>query len=129
MELTNKIPFLMQLVTTLTKNKQHVIYLAGKVSGLPEAEVSQKFSEAKTKLEAYGFKVLSPIDYIANNEDWELAMRKAATLLCMADSIYMLADWEDSPGAKREFEIATEFGLNVMWEQPQQHSKNNLMVN
>jgi hypothetical protein len=93
-----------------------VIYVAGKVTGLPTEEVLRKFDNAKNKLEANGYKVLNPCDFISPSESWETAMRLASTLLNMSDSIYMLPDWKDSEGAKWEFTQAVKFGLSVIHE-------------
>lgn len=38
-----------------------------------------------------------------------------AALEC-CEQIYMLDNWEDSPGAKRELEYAKKLGLDIMWE-------------
>jgi hypothetical protein len=116
LKLLTKTRFLIQLTTTLTKSKSQVVYIAGKVTGLPVAEFQAKFQAAKDKLQAQGFSVLNPCDFIAPDEDWQIAMRKAITLLNMADHIYMLPDWQDSQGAIIEHSMAAKFGLNTMYE-------------
>ncbi|QTE37203.1 DUF4406 domain-containing protein [Mucilaginibacter gossypii] len=116
LKLLTKTRFLIQLTTTLTKSKSQVVYIAGKVTGLPVNEFQAKFAAAKEKLQAQGFSVLNPCDFIAPDEDWKTAMRKATTLLNMADHIYMLPDWRDSAGAILEHRLAVKFGLNTMYE-------------
>ena len=112
--MSSKVQFLIQVATSLTKNEKPIIYIAGKVSGLPEASVKFKFDKAKNYLEAEGYKVLSPIDYISHDTNWQTAMKMATTLLNMSDCIYLLSDWEDSPGARFEFEMAVRFGLDCI---------------
>ncbi|MFD2874064.1 DUF4406 domain-containing protein [Mucilaginibacter ximonensis] len=112
----NKIQFLIKLATAITKSKKHVAYVAGKVTGLEPTECYLKFKAAQAKLEADGWTVLNPCDFIKADEDWQMAMRFALPLLCMADTIYLLPDWMDSEGARIEFEIAQRFGLNVVME-------------
>ncbi|UOE48011.1 DUF4406 domain-containing protein [Mucilaginibacter sp. SMC90] len=116
LKLLTKTSFLIQLTTHLAKSKSQVVYIAGKVTGLPVDEYEAKFREAKTKLTAQGFHVLNPCDFIGPEEDWQTAMRKATTLLNMADHIYMLPDWKDSQGAIFEHMQAVKFGLNTMYE-------------
>lgn len=111
----SKIQFLINTATVLTKSDKRAIYIAGKVSGLPEEVVNAKFKAAQNKLEADGWKVLNPCDFITNTEPWETAMRMAMTLLCMADTVYMLPCWEDSPGASVEFDAAVKFGIPVVF--------------
>jgi nucleoside 2-deoxyribosyltransferase len=112
----SKTQLLINLATILTKNDRPVIYLAGKVSGLPGAEVRAKFDKAKAYLEAEGFKVLSPIDFMPHDTPWQPAMRMATIILNLADHVYFLKDWEDSPGALFEFEVAVRFGLNCIYQ-------------
>jgi len=116
LKLLTKTSFLIQLTTHLAKSKSQVVYIAGKVTGLPVHEYEAKFKAAKDMLTAQGFHVLNPCDFIGPEEDWKTAMRKATTLLNMADHIYMLPDWKDSAGAILEHRLAVEFGLNAMYE-------------
>jgi hypothetical protein len=111
----NRLQFLIQLATTLTKNTKPIIYVAGKVTGLPADEVAAKFKVAQTELEALGWKVLNPVEFITPDEEWEIAMRMASSMLNMADSIYLLPCWEDSEGAKWEFNQAVKFGLSAIY--------------
>jgi len=111
-----KAQFLIDLATSLAKNSDTVIYVAGKVTGLPVDQYLAKFKTAQNMLEADGWKVLNPCEFIAPDEDWETAMQKAITLLNMSDAVYFLPDWEDSEGAKLEFMLAQKLGLSVVFE-------------
>jgi hypothetical protein len=111
-----KIPFLINLATYLTKNTLPVIYVAGKITGLPYKEVQDKFKAAQIKLEAQGFKVLNPCEFMAIDENWHTAMRKASTMLNMSDHIYLLPDWKDSEGARFEFAQAVKFDISCINE-------------
>lgn len=108
--------FLINLATYLAKNNQPVVYVAGKVTGLPTEEVKAKFDKAKAYLEAQNFKVLNPCDFIMPEESWHTAMRMASTMLNMADHIYLLKDWKDSEGATWEFHQAVKFQINCIHE-------------
>ena len=116
MKSISKTQFLVHLITHLNKSKSQVVYIAGKGTGLPVHEYEAKFETAKRKLEAQGFHVLNPCDFIGPDEAWPDAMRKACTMLNMADHIYLLPDWTDSEGAIYERAQALKFGLNAMYE-------------
>ena len=90
-----------------------VIYIAGKVTGLPYKEVTAKFKIKQLELEAMDFFVLNPVDVI-NDEDcnWQEAMRVSVMLLANADYICLLPDWWDSDGAKLERELAMRLGIS-----------------
>jgi hypothetical protein len=111
-----KAQFLVTLATSLAKNSDAVIYVAGKITGLPVEEYLAKFKKAQNMLEADGWKVLNPCEFIEPDELWETAMQKAITLLNMSDAVYFLPDWEQSEGAKLEFMLANKFGLSTVFE-------------
>ena len=114
----DKIAFLIKLATTITKQRPGALicYIAGKVTGLPKAEVRSKFAKKKLEMELKGFIVLNPIDFIGPDENWQIAMRMALPLLMMSDVICMLPCWRDSDGAKIEFEMAAKFGISTITE-------------
>ncbi|MDO3641954.1 DUF4406 domain-containing protein [Mucilaginibacter sp. L3T2-6] len=112
----SKTQFLLRLANHLAKSKKPVIYVAGKVSGLKPEDYEAKFKKAEQQLESQGFHVLNPCAFISPDCDWKFAMRLALTLLNMADHIYLLPDWTDSPGAQWEFEQSLKLGLNAIFE-------------
>lgn len=114
--LQNKTQFLINLTTHLAKSKKPVVYIAGKVTGLDPVDYEAKFNLAKAKLEQNDFHVINPCDFIGPEVNWKTAMRMAFILLCSADHIYLLADWEDSRGAKMEFELSIELGITCINE-------------
>jgi len=92
------------------------IYIAGKVTGLPEKEVKEKFATAQKAIEAQGFEVINPIEVVNNpNEDWHIAMEKCLVALAQCDAIYMLPCYKDSPGADIEHKKAHALGLDVYY--------------
>lgn len=84
----------------MTQNK---IYVSGKITG--DDNWKEKFQKAENALRKMGFTVLSPrmIDATLSYEDY---MTIDFAMISVCDSIYMLDDWEQSPGAKRELEYA-----------------------
>lgn len=92
-----------------------VIYIAGKVSGLPYEEVKRKFKMKQLQLEALDFFVLNPVDIVADGDcSWTEAMRVSVMLLANADFICLLPDWKDSEGAKLEMALALKLGINTI---------------
>lgn len=93
---------------------QQTAYIAGKVTGLPYLEVLKNFNNAHQRLESYGYKVLNPIQLVAQNTDWQQAMRICLSVLPHADVIYLLDNWEQSPGAVWEKETAERLGITEL---------------
>jgi hypothetical protein len=91
-----------------------VVYVAGKVTGLPKDEVDSKFIRKTIELRNQAFAVLNPCAYIKNDEDWQVAMRKAFILLMLSDYICLLPDWQLSEGAKLEAAMAAKLGISVI---------------
>lgn len=112
----SKTQFLLNVTNQLAKSKKPVVYIAGKVTGLPVHVYEANFAAAKKKLEANNFNVLNPCDFIAPEEPWQSAMRMAFILLGSADHIYLLSNWQDSRGAKMEFDFAVELGITCINE-------------
>lgn len=95
-----------------------IVYIAGKVSGLPLIDVTQKFGAAQKLLEAEGFEVINPLTVVSEKGDgwktkWPEAMRLCITELMKADAIYMLPDVKDSKGALIECGIAHNLGMAI----------------
>lgn len=113
---SSKIRFLVELSNTLAKSKRHVVYVAGKVTGLEPEVYKAKFAASKAELEAKGFHVLNPCDFVRDGTDWPEAMRFCLSLLSMADTIYLQEDWRDSPGAMIEQAAAVKMELNCIYQ-------------
>ena len=47
---------------------------------------------------------------------WEEYMQMSMTMLKMCDSIYMLKGWEDSKGARLEYNYAVENNYKIIFE-------------
>ncbi len=92
------------------------IYIAGKVTGLQQAELRYKFDTAAAQLTAEGYEVKNPLD-IVNNEDepWISAMKKCLRVLLDCDEIYMLHDWHESNGAIMEHGIAKALHIQIRY--------------
>lgn len=89
------------------------IYLAGKMSGLPDLGYPTFNAEA-ARLRALGYHVENPAE---NPEPscgtWLSYMRMAVTQLVQCDAIALLDGWQDSRGACVERTLADGLGLDV----------------
>lgn len=83
--------------------KKPTIYIAGKVTGLPENEVAVKFATAARILRNIRMLPINPIELVNNpRERWWLAMRKCIAALMTVDAVYALPDTGKSRGAMIE---------------------------
>jgi nucleoside 2-deoxyribosyltransferase len=93
------------------------LYLSGKISGREIEEAKAHFSQFEKDLTNCGFEVVNPFKVEPRpNLEWHEYMRADIKALCECDGIVMLQGWTDSKGAKLEFHIATELGLQVYVE-------------
>lgn len=86
-----------------------MIYIAGKISGLPILEASRKFAQAEKDLRHLGLKVINPMNLGISHWVYEEQMAKCLEVIeKYATAIYLLSDWKDSKGAKMEFALVGE---------------------
>jgi hypothetical protein len=93
------------------------IYISGKITGLPKAEVLSKFEAAERILTEQGYEVISPLKTgIPYNLPWENHIAMDIVLLIGCDAVYFLADWNLSKGATLENNIAELTGKQIIYE-------------
>lgn len=88
-----------------------VIYIAGPMTGKPDFN-RDKFNTTAARLWAAGHTVLNPA-ILPDGLTYEHYMDIGLAMLRGADEIYLLDGWEDSEGAKREFNLAIRLRLNI----------------
>ena len=70
------------------------------------------FAKAESIIKAKGHTPINPLkNGIEETRPWHVHMRQDIKMLVDCDTIYMLPDWENSKGAKLEYQIATELYL------------------
>ena len=85
-----------------------------------EEEYRARFGAAEKRLKAEGHSVMNPAWIKAYpGYSWEDYMRVALAMLDVCDAVYMLANWEDSRGAKTEHVYAKGQGKKIMYEKEQ----------
>lgn len=95
------------------------IYVAGKVSGLDRDKTRYKFGYAATKLREQGHAVINPfamLEDLRRDFEYEDEMAICFAALDVCDAVYMLEDWPESPGARREHEYALNKGKQVIYQ-------------
>lgn len=92
------------------------IYIAGKVTGLPQQEVVDKFAKAQKDIEEMGFEVVNPIKVVKNfDTPWNEAMKMCITALFDCNCMVLLPCWKESKGARLEKDIAHSFGMELLF--------------
>jgi hypothetical protein len=88
------------------------VYIAGKITG--DEGYKAKFKKAEFLIKAQGHAVMNPsiLPYGFAYEDY---MTICSAMLKICNVIYMLPDWEDSPGACEEHEAAVMAGKVVVY--------------
>lgn len=90
-----------------------IIYIAGKMTGLPD-KGRKHFDEAEKVLEEQGHVVLNPAvlpDEMPGNRYMPICF----AMIDQADAVCMLENWEESPGAKLEKAYAEYQGKKVAY--------------
>jgi len=90
------------------------IYISGKISGLPFDQVCAKFERAEKYLKDYGWQVVSPLtNGLPIDSAWQEHMKADIRLMLDCDAIYLLDNWVQSRGARIEFSLACDLGLEL----------------
>lgn len=93
------------------------VYVAGKVTGLPNSEVFRKFNGSVRTLKEGGHAVMSPAVLVLNDgfghEDY---MHVCYAMIDVCDAVFMQRDWRDSEGARMEREYATDRRKRIIYE-------------
>ena len=89
------------------------VYLAGKITG--DDNYKEKFKEVETMLIDQDCKVMNPAILPEGfNHDEYLHICFAMIEVC--DTVMFLDDWEDSPGAKAEHDLAKLLDKKIIYE-------------
>jgi len=89
------------------------VYLSGKITG--DSNHRQKFSSMEKELLSYGYVVFNPA-VLPDGFEYEDYMDLDLLILSRCDAIFLMRDWRNSPGAKREYEEAKRLGLRILTE-------------
>ena len=89
-------------------------YISGPMRGLPDFNYPLFNSVAKT-LRGSGHKVYNPAENFDGDQtlDFSDYMHQDLTQLMDSDAVLMLPGWQDSEGARVEYQVAKSLGLDV----------------
>lgn len=91
-----------------------IVYIAGKVTGLPYKDVYLKFKSRELELKEAGYVVINPCEILAQSTEWNDAMKVCLYMLQFADGISLLHDWQESKGATMEKTHADALGIEII---------------
>lgn len=95
------------------QKENNVIYIAGPMSGYEDFN-RPAFKEMALKLSLLdGWTVLNP-GVLPSGLTQHQYMDICLAMLRSADAIYLLKDWELSPGARAEYALAEKLGLTIL---------------
>lgn len=92
------------------------IYISGPVTGTED--YMKRFNKAETELAIMGYSVINPAkinSFLPPDTTYKQCMDMSLTMLGMCNHIYMLKDWEKSPGANREYGYALAKGMTIWY--------------
>lgn len=105
------------LCDMLGLSTRKTIYIAGPITGKPNYN-QVAFLYAKTKLQAKGYEVISPLEIVEPGElPWEHYMKKDIPILIDCDEVYMLKGWNKSKGAALEHSLALNLNIPITYEE------------
>ena len=90
------------------------VYIAGKITGNPEYK--QQFAEAEKKLRAQGHTTMNPA-VLPDGFEHQEYMRVCFSMIDVCDAVYFLSNWEDSKGARMEYNYAFGTNKDLMFEE------------
>lgn len=112
------------------------VYIAGRVTGDPYYRAKFKSAEATVKdrqffdrhgvkaamlLGRFGFKAVNPAEFtlfgkLLDRYSWRIAMAVCLWHLLGCSYVYMLKDWKDSKGARKEHKWAKFLGKEIIYQ-------------
>lgn len=107
-------------------NGKKLIYISGKITG--DDNYRTKFAMAENRLIRDGYNVVNPVER-ADRLDlvhkyaglepptWREYIRKCIVAIIDVGAVYMLRDWQESRGARLEHYIASELGIEIVYEE------------
>lgn len=93
------------------------IYISGPITGVDG--YLERFDLAENALVAAGYEVVNPARvnlYLPESTTHAQYMEMSFVMLEMCDTVFFLEGWENSKGARMEFEYALERGYTMTFE-------------
>jgi len=98
---------------TFPIDSEEVLYVAGRMSGVPEHNLPL-FNSTATALRAVGYHVENPADDEGDGTtDYADYIRMALVRLMRSSGVALLDEWWLSPGARLEVQVAGMLGMTI----------------
>lgn len=103
------------------------VYISGPITGTDN--FVERFAMAEWMLRQKGYTVMNPASAARLSEmppattAWEEYMGDDLKMIATADAIYLLKGWENSRGAKIEYNVAVGMGKQIMHEEMERSCK------
>jgi Domain of unknown function (DUF4406) len=93
-------------------------YISGKITGYDIEVAKFKFHSSAIDVEQLGYIPVNPFDLSETHpsKTWKDYMLDDIKGLFDCDAIFMQSDWGQSKGARIEYAIARELGLEILFE-------------
>lgn len=102
------------------------IYIAGKVTGLPEKPTAEKFAKASQAIKDNNMDAINPIEVVNDpTTQWDAAMKLCVAALLTCDAVFALLCFDDSRGAKVEIWLAMNLAIPIFYNIEQLNQWNN----
>src|SRR5574344_720609 len=89
------------------------IYISGKITN--NATYKADFEATEIALKSASFQPVNPAEeHLPDGATWADYMQHDIKLLCDCDAIYMLDGWQESAGAKIEYKLARDLGIEII---------------
>lgn len=88
------------------------LYISGAISGMPDLN-RKKFAGATKKLRDLGYLVVNPHEVCEGlpSDEWRTCMKRCIVAMMDCQVVILLDDWQQSPGATIEFQLAWNLGI------------------
>lgn len=96
-------------------SERDIVYIAGPMTGKPLFNYIQFFGIAGLIEKEYGCRVLNPARQ-PNGLPYAEYIERALADVRSATAILLLQGWESSPGARKEFCLAAECNVRIIYE-------------
>lgn len=90
------------------------VYISGKITG--DDNYQEKFLSVEKMLTESGYEVINPCTGEEPGHTWKYYMKRDIQKLMLCDAVYLLKDWNESPGAKLEYYIAKKLKYTIFGE-------------
>lgn len=102
------------------------IYIAGKITGFEGYK--EKFNEAEECLKGRGHICINPSVLPGGFEQNEY-LNICFAMIEVCDAIYMLDNWKDSPGARKEIDFARKLDKKIIYQKQEKERTMNKEIN